>query len=198
MATNTPNFSWPIPEDSDLVKDGAKAIRDLGNAIDTSAENFGGGLIHIETVTFTSANAVSLPQDTFSANFRNYEIHVNGRFSALGQVRVRKLGTSANASNYVVRGQYTTGVTSPATGTLWTITNANATFNNGQFRFTLFAPYVNDRTYISTNVALGEQGGGVVYHFMAGEHQVSDVYDSCEILFPSAQSGSISVYGYKE
>ncbi len=32
----SPNYSWPEPDDSDFVKDGALAIRDLGNAIDTT------------------------------------------------------------------------------------------------------------------------------------------------------------------
>jgi hypothetical protein len=35
MATS-PNFGWPEPDDSDFVKDGALAIRDLGNAIDST------------------------------------------------------------------------------------------------------------------------------------------------------------------
>lgn len=38
MAT-TPNFSWPTPNDTDLVRNGAEAIRDLGNAIDNSVFN---------------------------------------------------------------------------------------------------------------------------------------------------------------
>lgn len=35
MAT-TPNYSWPTPDNTDLVRDGAEAIRDLGNAIDAT------------------------------------------------------------------------------------------------------------------------------------------------------------------
>jgi hypothetical protein len=35
MATTT-NYSWTTPDDTDLVKDGAAAIRTLGSAIDTS------------------------------------------------------------------------------------------------------------------------------------------------------------------
>ena len=33
---NTTNNNWPTPADTDLVKNGADAIRDLGNAIDTT------------------------------------------------------------------------------------------------------------------------------------------------------------------
>jgi len=35
MATS-PNYSWPEPDNTDLVKNGALAIRTLGNAIDTT------------------------------------------------------------------------------------------------------------------------------------------------------------------
>jgi len=38
MATTT-NNSWPTPNDSDAFKLGASAMRDLGNAIDTSTGN---------------------------------------------------------------------------------------------------------------------------------------------------------------
>lgn len=42
MATTT-NFSWETPDDTDLVKDGAAAIRTLGNSIDTSFVDLKGG-----------------------------------------------------------------------------------------------------------------------------------------------------------
>ena len=42
MATTT-NFGWTTPNDTDLVKDGAGAIRTLGSAIDTSMAELKGG-----------------------------------------------------------------------------------------------------------------------------------------------------------
>jgi len=36
---NTTNYSWETPDDTDLVKDGAAAIRTLGSAIDTTTKN---------------------------------------------------------------------------------------------------------------------------------------------------------------
>jgi hypothetical protein len=38
MATTT-NYSWDTPDDTDLVKDGAAAIRTLGSSIDTTTKN---------------------------------------------------------------------------------------------------------------------------------------------------------------
>jgi hypothetical protein len=42
MATTT-YFGWPTPDNTDLVKDGASAIRSLGSAIDTSMQDLEGG-----------------------------------------------------------------------------------------------------------------------------------------------------------
>jgi hypothetical protein len=44
MATTTPNFGWPVPTSTDLVKDGATAIEALGDGIDTSMVDLKGGL----------------------------------------------------------------------------------------------------------------------------------------------------------
>jgi len=40
---NTTNFNWATPDDTDLVKDGALAIRTLGSAIDASLADLQGG-----------------------------------------------------------------------------------------------------------------------------------------------------------
>lgn len=48
MATS-PTYGWPEPNDTDYVKDGAEAMRDLGNAIDTTVnkiESYHGEIIH--------------------------------------------------------------------------------------------------------------------------------------------------------
>lgn len=43
MATVTPNFNWPVPTSTDLVKDGATAIEALGDGIDASLVDLKGG-----------------------------------------------------------------------------------------------------------------------------------------------------------
>jgi hypothetical protein len=64
MAT-TPNYSWPTPNDTDLVRNGAEAIRDLGDAIDATV--FGiplGGLEEIASGTLSGAqfDITAIPQ----------------------------------------------------------------------------------------------------------------------------------------
>ncbi len=43
MATVTPNFNFPVPQSTDLVKDGATAIASLGTSIDTQFVDLKGG-----------------------------------------------------------------------------------------------------------------------------------------------------------
>jgi hypothetical protein len=45
MATTT-NYSWTTPDDTDLVKDGAAAIRTLGTAIDSTVFTNAGAAIN--------------------------------------------------------------------------------------------------------------------------------------------------------
>ena len=58
MAT-TPNFGWPTPDDTDLVRDGAAAIRALGDAIDGDAAGFG-GLVAVKSAIFTGTQTDSV------------------------------------------------------------------------------------------------------------------------------------------
>jgi len=74
---NTSNFGWETPDDTDLVKDGALAIRTLAGAIDTSfvgvAINaqtgatytvvLADGLNKVITMDNASANTLSIPTD---------------------------------------------------------------------------------------------------------------------------------------
>ena len=69
MATST-NFGWTMPDNTSLVKDGASAIRTLGNAIDTS---FVGVAINAQTAaSYTAVLADGLNKiitmDNASAN----------------------------------------------------------------------------------------------------------------------------------
>jgi hypothetical protein len=76
MASST-NFGWTMPDDTSLVKDGASAIRTLGNAIDTSFVGVSinaqtgttyttvltDGLNKVVTMDNASANSFKIPTD---------------------------------------------------------------------------------------------------------------------------------------
>ena len=79
---NTTAFGWETPDNTDLVKDGALAIRTLGEAIDTSFKGvainaqttssytavLADGLNKIVTMDFATANDFKIPTDA-SVNF---------------------------------------------------------------------------------------------------------------------------------
>jgi hypothetical protein len=70
MATTTTNFGFDIPQSSDLVKDGATAIAELGQDIDTK---FAGLTVNAQTgTTYTAVKADGLnaivTMDNASAN----------------------------------------------------------------------------------------------------------------------------------
>ena len=56
MATTT-NYSWATPDDTDLVKDGAAAIRTLGSSIDTTVKNLSPGTTAGDLDYYTSGTA---------------------------------------------------------------------------------------------------------------------------------------------
>jgi hypothetical protein len=58
MPTTT-NYGWTTPADTDLVKDGAAAIRTLGSSIDTSVKSLNAGTTAGDIDYYTSATAKS-------------------------------------------------------------------------------------------------------------------------------------------
>jgi len=56
MATTT-NYSWTTPDDTDLVKDGASAIRTLGSSADTTVKNLNPGTTAGDIDYYTSGTA---------------------------------------------------------------------------------------------------------------------------------------------
>lgn len=76
MATTT-NYGWTTPNDTDLVKNGASAIRTLGSAVDTSLFNITNGknvgLVPIATTSFTAQTNIDI-LNCFSSTYDNYLI----------------------------------------------------------------------------------------------------------------------------
>lgn len=98
MATTT-NYGWDTPDDTDLVKDGALAMRDLGGDIDTTLYTALGGaypglrLVKKQTIG-TGVTSVTV-SDAFSATYNAYKIVVSGG-AATGTAQISmRLGASA-------------------------------------------------------------------------------------------------------
>jgi len=117
----TPNYSWPVPVNTDYVKDGAEAIKDLGDAIDATV--FGlpsGGMTLLSTTTLSGA---STTVSSISQAYTNLEIWVYGQTNASSdagtQIRpnaatnlVFNTGTSNNNGTFGTVGQTDTVIQS--------------------------------------------------------------------------------------
>jgi hypothetical protein len=122
---NTTNFNWSTPADTDLVKNGASAIRTLGSAIDTSFVDFKGGttgqvlkktsntdldvewgtassgLTLINTTSFSAVASQSV-NNVFTSTYDNYRILCRFTDTASGgsniSLRMRVAGVDASGA----------------------------------------------------------------------------------------------------
>jgi hypothetical protein len=99
MATTT-NFNWETPDDTDLVKDGAAAIRTLGSSIDTSFVDLKGGTTGqvLSKNSGTDLDFVWTEQDDTTLSFNAQ----TGTTYTLVAADLGKLVTTSNASAVTV------------------------------------------------------------------------------------------------
>lgn len=99
MATTT-NFGWATPNDTDLVKDGAAAIRTLGNSIDSSMAELKGGSTGqvLSKASNTDMDFAWIEQDDTTLSFNAQ----TGTTYTLVAADLGKWVTAANASAITV------------------------------------------------------------------------------------------------
>lgn len=116
MATTTTNFGFDIPTSSDLVKNGATAIAELGQDIDTK---FAGLTVNAQTgTTYTAVKADGLNQivtmDNASANTFRIPTDATYNFPTGTTLLVYQKGAGVTTINAVTSGT-TTVVSAGAT-----------------------------------------------------------------------------------
>jgi len=113
---NTTSFGWETPDNTDLVKDGALAIRTLGEAIDTSFKGvainaqtgvtytvvLADGLNKVITVDNASANAFKIPTDASVAFPTGTIINVYNKGAGACTISAVTSGTTAITSGAAV------------------------------------------------------------------------------------------------
>jgi len=108
----TSNFGWTTPADTDLVKDGAAAIRTLGNGIDTSFLDLKGG-----TTGQVLAKASNTDLDfTWSADAAGIPATI---FDAKGDLIAASAADTAARLAVGTNGQVLTADSTTATGLKW-------------------------------------------------------------------------------
>jgi len=111
---NTTNFNFPTPADTDLVKDGASAIRSLGNSIDTAFVDLKGGTSGqvLSKASNTDLDFTWVAQDDSNA-IQNAIVDAKGDLiSATAADTPARIGVGSN-------GQVLTADSTTATGLKW-------------------------------------------------------------------------------
>jgi hypothetical protein len=203
MGTTT-NNGWPTPVATDLVKDGWEAIKDLGDAIDTTLGVYApstSGLTLINTTSFSAVASQSV-NDVFSAIYDNYKIIVTGLISSVEgmNMRLRASGTdNSTASSYVrqtLNATSTTLVGGRATSNLWELGGWDSTLVN-TLVIDLFNPFAASATGFSVDLLRSTSGAYI--QIANGTHNQTVSYDGFTLI-PGAGTitGSVSVYGYSK
>lgn len=204
MPTTT-NNGWTIPADTDLVKNGALAIRTLGNAIDTTLGVYSAstaGLVKISTTTFSAVSSIALPNNTFSSTYTNYRIVFNhvGTTDNNFRMRMRASGTDNTSSAYywVLTGQRDTGGNYQYNGTGETsafIQNIS-TQKRQHLIFDICRPFEAEETSM-TGKCISSDSTSALFLNTTMFHAVNTSYDSAN-FYPASGTitGTVTVYGY--
>jgi hypothetical protein len=201
MATTTPNYSWPVPTSTDLVKDGATAIEALGDAIDATV--FGlpsSGFSLISTTTVGTPVASVTVSNVFSATYDSYKIIYTGGVLSSTQLLSLAMGTAVGTSYFGARTATNTSGVAALQGD--NNTNSWQYAGAGNTGFAIFSADLHnpftakntllDSLYMEAASALGRYSG-----YLSN----TTSYTGFTILVTGAGTmtgGTIYVYGYEK
>jgi hypothetical protein len=203
---NTANNNWPYPESTDLVKDGATAIENLADAIDTTLGVYANpGLVLLNTTSFSAVSSVSLPANTFTATYDNYLIKFNqllGSTDTYANIRMRASNVDDSGANYRRQSLNAYGTTIDAARTTGSTSfleciRVGSTHSNDA-DMTLCNPFVSGVTSAISKTLIGSNGDIELYQRGFGLNTATS-YDSATLIKVSGTfTGSISVYGFSK
>jgi hypothetical protein len=204
---NTANNNWPYPESTDLVKDGATAIENLADAIDTTLGVYADpGLVLINTTSFSGVASQALTADTFTSAYDNYLIVL--KLSAATSdanvfLKMRASGVDSSVNYYYAYlGLTSSNITLNKNGSnvtdgfllseVDTGSSAKPTF----VRFEIYNPKIAEPTSLILQASISTTAGTPFTLNGGGVHTPSTAYDSANFISSDGNiSGSITVYG---
>jgi hypothetical protein len=213
MGTTT-NNGWPTPVATDLVKDGWEAIKDLGDAIDTTLGVYApstSGLTLINTTSFSGVSSFSLPALTFTSTYDNYLVKVNftAASSSLGlTLRMRAAGSDLTSGSYEKAGMINATNSATVSGqgagaqTSWAIADVHTTYPTySQVEVTFrnpnttnaFKTAFSSATFVSPSDTLGRA------LFLGLTVSSATQFDSASFIASTGNfTGNYSVYGFNK
>jgi hypothetical protein len=203
--STTSAYGWNIPDNTDLVKDGALAIRTLGNAIDTSMNTALGtkkaGMVLLNTTSFSAVASQSI-NSVFSSTYTNYKILIPA--SAAGEnlnFRMRVSGADETGSIYSYTNAFITSDTGTQAadraelGSLITF----GEFGNGLVSIEIANPFASSYTALNWVNTIGRTSGAGRNRTKQGTAIVGNTtsYTGYTIYVSTGSiTGSVSTYGY--
>jgi hypothetical protein len=151
----TPNYSWPVPVATDLVKDGYQAIADLGDAIDATVYGQSSALVLVKSQVIGSAVASVAVTGAFSTTYDAYKIVIANTVPSASTVINMILGSTATGYYYTtVASTFSTGAYTAQLGaantTLFTAVGNSNTANVSN-SFELISPFLSAKTFFNAN-----------------------------------------------
>jgi len=202
MATTT-NYGWETPDNTDLVKDGALAMRDLGQDVDTTLgtalnNSDYAGLVFLKRQTVGSAVTSVTVTDAFNSTYDNYRIIIKGITPTLANSFRFRLGTSATTQHYGVSFYYQ--FNAAQSGYLLANNEGSVYLTLNSAGKTQFIPLDVMSPNEATNTGLSGIGWGRTHSaWFSGSVENSTQYTSFTLLTDGAGTmtgGTIDVYGY--
>jgi hypothetical protein len=203
MGTTT-NNGWPTPVATDLVKDGWEAIKDLGDAIDTTLGVYAPstpGLTLINTTSFSGVSSQSL-NDVFSTTYDNYKLvfKLTSTTETRVDFRLRVSGADNSTSNYykesnIAKDTAVAGAESLAQDRFVGFgTNTSVT----PIILEVFSPFISEATaFLGWNHKVETLASVHENNFSSGLHNVASSFTGITFFGPT-MTGTVSVYGYNK
>jgi hypothetical protein len=179
MATVTPNFNWPVPTSTDLVKDGATAIEALGDSIDASLVDLKGGTSGqvLSKNSNTDMDFVWVTSDDANA-IQNTIVDAKGDLiTATAADTPARLAVGANGETLVAD-------SSTATGLKWTTTGQAMTL----VKRASFSAVANTGTTFDDVFTSTYKSYQVVFEVFGAATTVDDVHFQLRYAGPTTQA----------
>ena len=210
---NTVYYSFPTPADTDLVKNGADAIRDLGDAVDTAMNTALGtkksGLVLLNTTSF-SAVASQAVSSVFTSTYNTFRIIISLTGTSTDNIVYLKLRdgvTDSSLSQYSwMRTSTSTAGTVGGAGagsanTGWNLFETDG--GNSAAYYTIYMDVSNPNVAVAKTFAGNgtfiSNTGTILGFNVGGHYNTTNVLDGINIIASAGNiTGSVNVYGYNK